>query len=176
MKLGDLGLGRHVSENTLEVHSKVGTPLYMSPQILEGRGYDWKCDIWSLGCILYELAMLKSPFKSEGLDLYGLCQKIQRGDFAPVSTSYSPELQELVTDMIALDPQDRPGINQVYAVVLKMRDVAASESSSSLTPIRVPPEKRKKTTTNLPFILMDQIFDKLQLLGYPQVSRCFMVF
>ena len=32
-----------------------GTPLYMSPEVLDGRGYEWKSDVWSLGCLLYEL-------------------------------------------------------------------------------------------------------------------------
>lgn len=55
---------------------KVGTPLYMSPEVLKGGGYEWKSEVWSLGCVLYELAMLRSPFKSEGLNLYSLFQKI----------------------------------------------------------------------------------------------------
>jgi len=69
VKVGDLGLGREMSEHTMEAHSKVGTPLYMSPEVLRGDGYDFKSDVWSLGCLLYELAMLKSPFKQEGLNL-----------------------------------------------------------------------------------------------------------
>ena len=39
IKVGDLGLGRAFSENTLEAFSKVGTPLYMSPEVLRGKGY-----------------------------------------------------------------------------------------------------------------------------------------
>ena len=61
IKVGDLGL------KTLRRHprgiSKVGTPLYMSPEALRGDRYDTKSDIWSLGCVLYELAMLRSPFR-----------------------------------------------------------------------------------------------------------------
>ena len=79
VKVGDLGLGRMMSEHAFEAHSKVGTPLYMSPEVLRGDGYDWKSDVWSLGCVLYELAVLKSPFKAEGLDLYSLFQKISKG-------------------------------------------------------------------------------------------------
>ena len=50
----------------------------MSPEVLRGDGYGWKSDIWSLGCILYELAMLRNPFKCKGLNLYNLTQQIIR--------------------------------------------------------------------------------------------------
>jgi serine/threonine protein kinase len=55
LKVGDLGLGRQLSSQTIEAYSRVGTPLYMSPEVLNGEGYDWKSDIWSVGCIAYEL-------------------------------------------------------------------------------------------------------------------------
>ncbi|TMW64234.1 hypothetical protein Poli38472_012856 [Pythium oligandrum] len=114
VKVGDLGLGRHLSENTLEAHSKVGTPLYMSPEVLRGEGYDWKSDVWSLGCILYELAMMRSPFKSEGLNLYGLFQKISKGDYEPVSSVYSEHLRRLVTRMTSLSASERPTMEEVW--------------------------------------------------------------
>lgn len=114
VKVGDLGLGRHLSEDTMEAHSKVGTPLYMSPEVLRGDGYDWKSDVWSLGCILYELAMLRSPFKSEGLNLYGLFQKINKGDYQEVPAVYSDHLRRLVTRMISLSAADRPTMKQVW--------------------------------------------------------------
>lgn len=75
LKVGDLGLSRQLSSQTLEAFSRVGTPLYMSPEVLQGKGYDWKSDVWSLGCIAYELCMLRSPFRAddkENLSLYDL--------------------------------------------------------------------------------------------------------
>ncbi|CAN0046273.1 unnamed protein product, partial [Choristocarpus tenellus] len=101
VKVGDLGLGRFMSENTLEAHSKVGTPLYMSPEVFRGDGYDWKSDVWSLGCMLYELAMLRSPFKSEGLNIYRLFQKICQGEYPPLIDHYSSELISLVARMVS---------------------------------------------------------------------------
>lgn len=45
--------------------SKVGTPYYLSPEVCEDRAYNDKSDIWSLGCILYELCALKHPFEAK---------------------------------------------------------------------------------------------------------------
>ena len=102
IKVGDLGLSRELSEHTVQAHSKVGTPLYMSPEVLRGDGYDFKSDIWSLGCLLYELAMLKSPFKSEGLNLYSLFQKISQGSYQELPNTYSEELRALAYTMISI--------------------------------------------------------------------------
>jgi NIMA (never in mitosis gene a)-related kinase len=74
LKVGDLGLSRQLSNQTLEAFSRVGTPLYMSPEVLQGKGYDFKSDMWSVGCIAYELCNLTSPFRkgNENLSLYDL--------------------------------------------------------------------------------------------------------
>ncbi|KAL3904675.1 MAG: hypothetical protein SGPRY_011199 [Prymnesium sp.] len=111
VKLGDLGLGRAFSSQTYEANSKVGTPLYMSPEVLDGRGYEWKSDIWSLGCLLYELATLRSPFKNEGDNLYTLFKKISVGKYKELPPTYSPQLSRLVSSMIQIDPKQRPDIH-----------------------------------------------------------------
>jgi serine/threonine protein kinase len=121
VKVGDLGLSRELSENTYQAHSKVGTPLYMSPEVLRGDGYDFKSDIWSIGCLLYELAMLKSPFKSEGLNMFSLFQKISQGEYSPLPDRYSEELRNLAYAMISTNPTDRPDIADICEISRNMR-------------------------------------------------------
>ncbi|XP_008113878.2 serine/threonine-protein kinase Nek5 isoform X1 [Anolis carolinensis] len=110
-KLGDFGIARMLS-NTMELACTcVGTPYYLSPEICENKPYNNKTDIWSLGCVLYELCTLKHPF--EGSSLPQLVLKICRGYFIPVSTKYSFELRSLISQLFKISPRDRPSINSI---------------------------------------------------------------
>ena len=65
--------------------TQTGTPYYASPEIWRDKPYDYKNDIWSLGVIVYELAMLEVPFKGQDLD--ELYKKVLRGKFKPIDSS-----------------------------------------------------------------------------------------
>jgi NIMA (never in mitosis gene a)-related kinase len=67
-------------------HTAVGTPYYLSPEICQGKPYNHKSDVWSLGCILYELVTLRHAFDAQTLKL--LVLKIIRGNYPPVSSAY----------------------------------------------------------------------------------------
>ncbi|KAJ8383604.1 hypothetical protein AAFF_G00216770 [Aldrovandia affinis] len=111
VKLGDFGTARMLN-NTMELAKTcVGTPYYLSPEICENRPYNNKTDIWSLGCVLYELCTLKHPF--EGSSLRQLVVKICRGRYNPVAPHYSHDLWGLVTQLFKVSPRDRPSINSV---------------------------------------------------------------
>ncbi|CAK0893010.1 unnamed protein product, partial [Prorocentrum cordatum] len=117
LKLGDLGLGRFFSSHTLEAFSKVGTPLYMSPEVLRGAGYDMRSDVWSLGCVLYELVVLRSPFKSEQqVSLYDLFVRISKGQYPPMPDTLSAEFRRLVSGMLEIEPTRRPDSAQALQV------------------------------------------------------------
>ena len=60
VKLGDLNVGKIATEELMT--TKTGTPLYCPPEVWEDLPYDSKCDIWSLGCVIYELTALRPPF------------------------------------------------------------------------------------------------------------------
>ena len=113
-KVADLGLGRQFGSNTVAVDSKVGTPYYVSPEVVKGEPYDWSSDVWSLGCLLYELATLRSPFEMEGANLYAVFQRISTSSWAPLpSHRFSPPLVELVRQMMDPNPRDRPSAREV---------------------------------------------------------------
>lgn len=67
VKLCDFGFARAANFNTLVLTSIKGTPLYMSPEIVEERPYDHTADLWALGCILYELAVGTPPFYTSSI-------------------------------------------------------------------------------------------------------------
>lgn len=67
IKIGDFGLSRELGEHSIYAETHVGTPLFMSPEIMLNQKYNDRIDIWALGCILYELAALKHPFKAHNM-------------------------------------------------------------------------------------------------------------
>ena len=61
-KLGDLNVSKVAKKGLL--YTQTGTPYYASPEVWKDQPYDSKSDIWSLGCVIYEMTTLKPPFRA----------------------------------------------------------------------------------------------------------------
>ncbi|ESO97096.1 hypothetical protein LOTGIDRAFT_201923, partial [Lottia gigantea] len=87
IKLGDFGVSRQLKLNEFAATTFAGTPCYMSPEILSQKGYNSKTDIWSLGCVIYELATRERAFNVN--DYFFLVFKVVRGESPKIPNSYS---------------------------------------------------------------------------------------
>ncbi len=86
VKIGDFGISKVLSNTGELAKTAIGTPYYLSPEICREQRYNNKSDIWSLGCILYEMTAMKRPF--EGNDLRQLVMRILKGSVPPIPRSY----------------------------------------------------------------------------------------
>lgn len=106
-KLTDLGipeLQRH-----LRLSSLSGSTLrYLAPEVLGKQPQDEKVDVWALGCILYEMTTFSHAFSSTSA--------IQRGEFAPLPESLSPELAGLLPRLLHPNPQQRPSLVELLSL------------------------------------------------------------
>jgi len=105
VKLGDFGLSKIMQSHDF-ASTYVGTPFYMSPEICAAERYTLKSDIWSLGCIMYELCSREPPFNAKSH--FQLVQKIKEGKVAPLPAVYSPELNAVIKDCLKVNPDRRP--------------------------------------------------------------------
>ncbi|XP_063853682.1 LOW QUALITY PROTEIN: serine/threonine-protein kinase Nek2-like [Scylla paramamosain] len=98
VKLGDFGLARTLTSDLSFATSVVGTPYYMSPEVVEGQEYNDKSDMWSLGCLIYELCALQPPFMAA--THAHLAAKIKEARYPPIPVHYTLELRELLDELL----------------------------------------------------------------------------
>ncbi|OCH88656.1 kinase-like protein [Obba rivulosa] len=111
VKLGDFGLSKALAQASF-ANTYVGTPYYMSPELMQEKAYDSKSDIWSLGCLIYELCALKPPFH-EAKTHAELSILIRNGRIPPLPKGYSHSLTSVVKAMLNLNPAMRPSAAQL---------------------------------------------------------------
>ncbi|XP_052058106.1 serine/threonine-protein kinase Nek2-like isoform X1 [Mytilus californianus] len=111
VKLGDFGLARVLHHETSFAKTYVGTPYYMSPELVNNMSYNEKSDIWSMGCMLYELCSLHPPFTASNQS--ELNKKICMGEFNRIPIRYSSDLNEVIAKLLRVEVHRRPGIEGI---------------------------------------------------------------
>ena len=108
-KLGDLNVSK-ISFRGLGC-TQTGTPYYASPEVWRDNPYNLKSDIWSLGCLCYELLMLKTPFRAESME--ALYRKVMKGKYPEINKKYSNKFDNVISYMLQLKPENRPNTTQI---------------------------------------------------------------
>ncbi|KAF4750122.1 hypothetical protein FOZ62_006799 [Perkinsus olseni] len=109
VKLGDFNVSKVAKRGLL--YTQTGTPYYASPEVWKDMPYDIKSDIWSLGCVLYEMVALRPPFRAD--DMEGLYRRVLRGVFPRIPPCFSPDLTQVISMLLIVNPHHRPTIPQL---------------------------------------------------------------
>lgn len=158
VKIGDMNVSKRMNKGHL--HTQIGTPYYMSPEIWNNRAYDASSDIWSLGCMIYELCALKPPFT--GNSFPELKRHVISGRYSPIPRKYSDALHTVVGSMLRTTARDRPSASKLLAsnelkAKLHLDEIRAAQPMSQhqahqklMETIKVPQNMRRLNRGLLP--------------------------
>ena len=111
-KLGDLSESTFVNKETYLRSRQVGTPLYLSPEIIKKQAYDHRSDIFSLGVVMYHMAALEVPFNDKSIK--GVMNKILYKQPLPFQVAYSQKMREFIFGMMEKDKSKRAFIIDLF--------------------------------------------------------------
>ncbi|NXE05258.1 NEK11 kinase, partial [Lophotis ruficrista] len=114
LKIGDFGVSRLLMGSCDLATTFTGTPYYMSPEALKHQGYDTKSDIWSLGCILYEMCCMNHAFT--GHNFLSVVLKIVEGDTPSLPDRYPSKLNAVLCSMLNKNPLLRPAAAEILKI------------------------------------------------------------
>ena len=150
-KLGDFGIAKVLEHTGDFAKTIVGSPFYLSPEICNGVPYDEKTDIWSLGCIFYEMCTLTPAFS--GNNMGNVVMKILLQKQQPIPSMYSKDLSKLINSMLMKEPSERPNLSQILSLKpLRPKTAdhpkATASNSSKATASNSSKEAVKATASN----------------------------
>lgn len=105
IKIIDFGLATMLNTMSLMASSFAGTPITTAPEIIEGKKYDSKVDIFSTGCILYELYIGLAPYFGRSPE--EVYKKILEGDYPRLPEHTPEEISEVIYACLKNDPEER---------------------------------------------------------------------
>ncbi|NXF14396.1 NEK11 kinase, partial [Rhodinocichla rosea] len=111
LKIGDFGVSCLLMGSCDLATTFTGTPYYMSPEVLKHQGYNTKSDIWSLGCILYEMCCMNHAFA--GQNFLSVVLKIVEGETPSLPDRYPSKLNAVLCSMLSKNPSLRPAAAEI---------------------------------------------------------------
>ena len=111
IKIGNFHISQYINTNEeyAQTLNKEGTMYYMAPEIIKKGIYNAKSDMYSLGCVIYELFTLEKYYTD----------KYFNDNVKKINEEYEPKWQEIIDSLLQIDNSKRMNINQVYDFIVK---------------------------------------------------------
>jgi serine/threonine protein kinase len=154
VKILDFGLARPITQH---IHTTgpslpeittsgmvLGTAAYLAPEQIKGNAADVRSDLWSLGCVLYQMLAGQRPFPADSIpEVLAAVLRDEPSDLHTINSSVTAPLKTLVDKCLSKDPESRPKDAKEVSAILKdilqeMRQGQASSPSLEAVPVSVP--------------------------------------
>ncbi|XQJ24771.1 protein kinase, putative [Leishmania guyanensis] len=145
--LGDFGSAKTLSISNV-TSTFVGSPMWISPEVLLGTSYSYAADVWSMGCVFYEMATLRKPFSAPSFA--HLVQQITWGHITPLPPHVAQEVRSIIHSMLVLDPAQRVTAREALEVARVALNRAEELRCASPSPVRSPARLSKPPVASSP--------------------------
>ena len=128
-KIGDLNVSK-VARKGLG-YTQTGTPYYASPEVWDEKPYNNKSDIWSLGCVAYEMLTLHPPFRAK--DMEQLYNTVKKGKYKKIGDKYSQDMNDIIDFLLKVNPEERPNCDEIlkHPIVKKRLEFFQAQSGEN---------------------------------------------
>ena len=113
IKLADFGFCRFLDSDKDMATTMVGSPIYMAPEVIMGQNYNHMAEIWSLGCVIFELIFGQCPFEEKSIAK--LIGRIKNSDIDFPKNVISDTLENLLKSMLVKDVEKRMSWEQLFS-------------------------------------------------------------
>ena len=156
LKIADFGFSKLVDHEmeAQQILSQVGSPLYMSPQILRGESYSSKTDVWSLGVIWFQMVYGRTPWK--GKSAFNLLKEIEGSELIfPKTPIVTKEIKNIIGNMLKIEENERFSWERIFSIKLLEEE---QENSFNLEKSLCELENEYKHDEFLKFKALNQIY------------------
>ena len=148
IKIGDFGLATKLEFARECKRTVCGTPNYIAPEVLDGRGYHFEVDIWSVGVILYTLYFGIPPFETE--DANTTYRRIKECSYAiPKSMNTPNEAATLIQRILVRNPADRPTLDDILTSEFMRLGQGILKELPAICSKKAPTKKDLNSTTHV---------------------------
>ncbi len=127
IKITDFGFARYF-DNDMVIQTICGSPMYMAPEIMKKKKYDFKSDLWSVGVIFYEMLVGRTPFKAK--NIFDLMRQIENKEIKlPKDIDISSECEDLLFKLLKKNPDERIGWEEFFTHPWLMEEFKEPENA-----------------------------------------------